>query len=142
VAGVSLWAGGLAVLLLGLLPRRRSDELAAVLPRYSKLAFGSVLAIMAGGVVLSWGLVGSWSSLFGTGYGQLLLLKVAIFAVALTAGLASQRWVDHRLGVAVATPRGNVAVVRPFVYSVATTTVLVVFLLLAASFLVTASPGR
>lgn len=142
VTGVSLWVGGLAVLLFGLLPRKRPDELAGVVPRYSKLAFGSVMAIVAGGIVLSGGLVGSWASLFGTGYGQLLLLKIGIFGVVLVAGLASKRWVDHRLDVAVTALPGHVAAVRPFVYSVATGTFLVVFVLLASSFLVTASPGR
>lgn len=142
VAGVSLWVGGLAVLLLGVLPRKRPDELAEVVPRYSKLAFASVMAIVAGGVVLSGGLVGSWSSLVGTGYGQLLLLKIGIFGVLLVAGLASKRWVDRRLDVAVTALPGHVAAVRPLVYSVATATVLVIFVLLASSFLVTASPGR
>lgn len=142
MAGVSLWIGGLAVLLLSLLPRKRPEELAGVVPRYSKLAFGSVMAIIAGGVVLSGGLVGSWSSLFGTSYGQLLLLKIGIFGVVLVAGLASKRWVDHRLDVAVTALPGNAAAVRPFVYSVATGTFLVVFVLLASGFLVTASPGR
>lgn len=142
VAGVSLWVGGLAVLLLGVLPRRRPDELVEVVPRYSKLAFGSVMAIVAGGVVLSGGLVGSWSGLVGTGYGQLLMLKIGIFGVLLVAGLASKRWVDRRLDVAVTALPGQVAVLRPFVYSVAAATVLVIFVLLASSFLVTASPGR
>ncbi|MGH3796203.1 MAG: copper resistance D family protein [Pseudonocardiaceae bacterium] len=141
LTGISLWIGGLAVLLIGVLPRRLPEELAAVVPRYSKLALGSVLAIVAAGTVLSWGLVGSWAKLVGTGYGQLLILKIAIFCVVLVAGMASKRWVDRRLDFAV-TLRGHAAAVRPIVYSVATETVLVIVVLLAASFLVTASPGR
>ncbi|MGH4023749.1 MAG: copper resistance D family protein [Pseudonocardiaceae bacterium] len=141
LTGISLWVGGLAVLLLGVLPRRRPEELASVVPRYSKLAFGSVMAIVAGGTVLSWGLIGSWANLVGTGYGQLLILKIGIFALVLVAAMASKTWVSRRLDIAV-TLRGHVAAVRPFVYSVATETVLVLFVLLAASFLVTASPGR
>jgi copper transport protein len=141
LTGVSLWVGGLAVLLLGLLPRRRPAELAEVLPRYSKVAFGSVLAITAAGVVLSVGIVGSWSNLVGTGYGQLLLLKLGIFGVLLAAALASKRWVDRRLDTVVA-PGGQASAVRPFVYSVAAELVVVMFVLLAAGFLVTASPGR
>lgn len=141
LTGVSLWLGGLAVLLLGILPRRQPAELAAVLPRYSKLAFGSVLAIATGGVVLSWGLVGSWANLVGTGYGQLLLLKLGLFGVVIAVAMTSKRWVDRRLDVAVAL-RGHVTAVRPLVYSVAAETVLIMFVLLAAGFLVTASPGR
>lgn len=141
VAGISVWGGGLAVLLFGLLPRQRPEELAAVLPRYAKLVVGSVLAVVAGGIVLTWGLVGSWAELVSTGYGQLLSLKVAMFGAALAAVLVGKRWVDRRLDVTV-TQSGHVAVARPFVYSVAMQTVLVVVVLLATSFLVTASPGR
>lgn len=141
VTGISLWVGGLVMLLFGLLPRRGPEELAFVVPRYSRLAFGSVTAIVAGGTVLALGLVGSWSNLVNTGYGQLLILKIGIFAAALVGAFASKTWVGRRLDVAV-TLRGHAAAVRPFVYSVAMETVLVVFVLVAASFLVTANPGR
>ncbi|MGQ0773967.1 MAG: copper resistance D family protein [Pseudonocardiales bacterium] len=141
VAGISLWGGGLAVLVFALLPRQRPEELASILPRYSKLVFGSVLAVVAGGVVLTWGLVGSWAELVSTGYGQLLSLKVAAFGAALVAVLVAKRYVDRRRDVTV-TPGGGVAVARPVIYSVAMQTVLVVVVLLATSFLVTAIPGR
>ncbi|MGH3926296.1 MAG: CopD family protein, partial [Pseudonocardiaceae bacterium] len=107
----------------------------------SKLVFGSVLAVVAGGIVLTWGLVGSWAELVSTGYGQLLSLKVAIFGAALVAVLVCKRWVDRRRDVTL-TQSGGVAVARPVVYSVAMQTVLVVVVLLATSVLVTASPGR
>lgn len=141
VTGVSLWLGGLVVLLLAVLPRRRPEELATVLPGYSTIAFGSVLAIVVGGVVMSWGLVGSFANLVGTGYGQLLLVKIGIFGLVLVAAMASKNWVARRLDAAV-TLRGHAASVRPLVYSVAAEAVLIMFVLLAAAFLVTASPGR
>lgn len=142
VAGVSLWVGGLAVLLFGVLPRKRPEELAGVVPRFSKVAFGSVLAIGAAGIVLAVGMVGSWANLVSTGYGQLMLLKVGIFGMVLVAGLASKNWVDRRLGTTVAELPGRIAAVRPFVYSVATTAFMIIFVLLATAFLVTANPGR
>ncbi|HEX6361046.1 copper resistance D family protein [Actinophytocola sp.] len=141
LTGIVLWVGGLAVLLLGLLPRRRPEELAAVVPRYSRLAMVSVALIVTGGLVLTWQLVGSVGALFATDYGRLLLVKVAIFALVLVIAQASRSWVAHRLDFAVVL-RGDAATVRPFVYSVAAETTLVVFVLVAASLLVTASPGR
>jgi copper transport protein len=139
LTGVCLWVGGLAMLLFGVLPRRQPEELGAVVPRYSTLAMTSVALIVVAGVVLAWQVVGSVGAVLHTGYGRLLLTKLAIFALVLAIAQASRRWVSRRLDVAVA---GDVATVRPFVYSVAAETVVVVFVLIAASLLVTASPGR
>ncbi|GAB3884710.1 hypothetical protein GCM10029964_046150 [Kibdelosporangium lantanae] len=77
--------------------------------------------------------------LFTTGYGRLLLVKLALFAVVLGAAQLSKRWVSRRLDFAVVL-RGDSATVRPFVYSVAVETVLVIAVLVAASLLVTANP--
>jgi copper transport protein len=141
LTGIVLWIGGLAVLLVGVLPRRRPDELANVVPRYSRLAMVSVALIVVGGLVLGWQVVGSVSAVFTTDYGRLLLVKLAIFALVLVIAQASRSWVAHRLDFAVVL-RGDAATVRPFVYSVAAETTLVVFVIVAASLLVTASPGR
>jgi copper transport protein len=141
LTGIALWIGGLAVLLIGVLPRRRPEELAHVVPRYSKLAMVSVALIVAGGLVLAWQVVGSVGKVFTTDYGRLLLVKLAIFALVLVIAQASRSWVAHRLDFAVVL-RGDAATVRPFVYSVAAETTLVVFVIIAASLLVTASPGR
>jgi copper transport protein len=141
LAGICAWFGGLTVLLLGVLPRRRAEELATVTPKYSRLAMLSVIIIAAAGTTLAVQLLPSPSVLLSTNYGRLLLLKLAIFAVILGVAQLSKRWVKRRLDFAVVL-RGNSATVRPFVYSVAVETVLVVAVLVAASLLVTANPGR
>jgi copper transport protein len=133
---VCLWVGGLAVLLFGVLPGREPLVLAEVLPRYSRLAQGSVAVIAIAGGLLAWRLVGWPPRLFDSGYGRTLVVKLALFGALLAVGLTSKRWVDRRLATA------DVAAVRPFVYSVAIETVLAVAVLGAAAFLVTASPGR
>jgi copper transport protein len=139
LTGICAWFGGLAVLLLGVLPRRRPEELASVVPKYSRLALASVVLTVLAGTALAWQLVGTPDVLFTTGYGRLLLVKLAIFAVILGAAQLSKRWVNRRLDFAVVL-RGDSATVRPFVYSVAVETVLVVAVLVAASLLVTANP--
>ncbi|MFI6694759.1 copper resistance CopC/CopD family protein [Streptomyces sp. NPDC050433] len=139
--GISLWIGGLVLLVVGVLPRRRPDELAAVVPGYSVLAGASVAAIAVAGVVLSWQVLGSFGALFDTHHGRLLLIKLALLAAVLLIAQRSRSWVRTRLDIAVLL-RGDRATVRPFVYSVAAETGLVLAVLAAASVLVTASPGR
>jgi putative copper resistance protein D len=55
--------------------------------RFSALGLVSVSAILASGLVNAWYLVGDVPALFGTDYGQLLLVKLALFAFMV--GLAS-----------------------------------------------------
>ncbi|MFL6116478.1 MAG: copper resistance D family protein, partial [Catenulispora sp.] len=141
LTGVALWIGGLAVLLIGVLPRRRPEELSVVVARYSNLALVSVTTIIAAGVVLAWHLVGSFHALFGTSYGHLLLIKVGIVTAVLMLAQHSKSWVRHRLDIAVLLD-GDRATVRPFLYSVAAETGLAMAILIAAGVLVTSSPGR
>ncbi|MFF4758752.1 copper resistance CopC/CopD family protein [Streptomyces sp. NPDC001292] len=90
---VAAWLGGIAALLVALYraPAETPIETAAV-RRFSRVAFGSVLALVATGTYQSWRQVGSWSALTDTRYGQLLLVKIAL--VVLTVGVAwtSRRW--------------------------------------------------
>jgi copper transport protein len=97
--------------------------------------------LAATGVVLAVRLVGSWHALTHTGYGLLLLAKLAAIAAVLAAAWRSKTWVAHRLELAVVL-RGDAATVRPFVVAVAAETLLLVAVLGAASLLVTAVPGR
>jgi putative copper export protein len=139
--GASLWIGGLAVLTLAVLPRRRAGELAVVVPGYSRLAAVSVTGIVGAGLVLAWQVVGSYDALLHTSYGQLLLLKTGVLGAVLLAAFASRQWVRTRLDLAVLL-RGDAATVRPFGYSVAVETGLVLVVLAVTSLLVTADPGR
>ncbi|MFE9442587.1 copper resistance CopC/CopD family protein [Streptomyces sp. NPDC006602] len=139
--GASLWIGGLAMLTVAVLPRRRPGELAAVMPGYSRLAAVSVTGIVVAGLVLAWQVVGSYDALLHSSYGHLLLLKTAVLGAVLLAAYASRQWVRTRLDLAVLL-RGDAATVRPFGYSVAVETGLVLVVLVVTSLLVTADPGR
>lgn len=141
LAGICAWIGGLAVLLFGVLSRRDPGDLAVVVPRYSRLAMVSVFAVVVAGVVLAWQTVGGWNRLSTTDYGRTLVIKLLVLAVVLVLAQGSKSWVARRLDFAVVL-RGDAATVRPFVHSVAAETALVIVVLVAASLLVTASPGR
>lgn len=90
---VAAWLGGLTALLVALYraPAETPVEAAAV-RRFSQLAFGSVLVLVATGVYQSWRQLGSWSAFTDTRYGQLLLAKIALVAVMVGIASVSRRW--------------------------------------------------
>ncbi|GAA3896907.1 copper resistance protein CopC [Streptomyces lacrimifluminis] len=90
---VALWLGGLSALLVALFraPADAPVEGSAV-RRFSRVAFGSVLALVATGIYQSWRQLGSWSALTGTSYGQLLLVKVGLVVVLVGVACISRRW--------------------------------------------------
>jgi copper transport protein len=90
---VAAWLGGLTALLVALYraPAETQVEAAAV-HRFSRLAFGSVLALVATGVYQSWRQLGSWSAFTETRYGQLLLVKIGLVAVLVGIAAVSRRW--------------------------------------------------
>ena len=100
VAAVVLWLGGLAALLAGLVrPGAEAGELAGALPRWSRIASGSVAALVVTGVVQSVREVGSPAALVSTAYGWLLLAKLALVLLLLAAAGVSRVWVQQHLGV-------------------------------------------
>ncbi|MEW2129269.1 copper resistance protein CopC [Streptomyces sp. NPDC005435] len=90
---VAAWLGGLTALLVALYraPADTTVEASAV-RRFSRLAFGSVLALVATGVYQSWRQLGSWSAFTETRYGQLLLVKIGLVAVMVAVAGISRRW--------------------------------------------------
>ncbi|MFE6825280.1 copper resistance CopC/CopD family protein [Streptomyces sp. NPDC057690] len=90
---VATWLGGLTTLLVALYraPADRPVEAPAV-RRFSRLAFGSVLVVVATGTYQSWRQLGSWSAFTDTRYGQLLLLKIGLVALLVGVAWISRRW--------------------------------------------------
>lgn len=83
LAAGSVWLGGLVALLLVLPDLAGRGTLAGeTLARFSAVAAGLVAVLVVTGSVLAWRIVGSWSGLFETAYGQLLLIKIAVAAAA------------------------------------------------------------
>lgn len=139
LTAVSAWVGGLAVMSIGLLPRRRLAELEEVVPKFSKVAATSVALVVVSGTVMAWQLIGSVDGLFSTHYGRVLLAKLLLVGFVLLAALVSKRWVDRTLASAVAADRNGA--VGSFVASVGAETALVAGVLAVASLLVTSNPG-
>ncbi|WP_330338969.1 copper resistance CopC/CopD family protein [Streptomyces sp. NBC_00557] len=90
---VAAWLGGLTALLVALYraPAETPVEAGAV-RRFSRVAFGSVVALVATGTYQSWRQLGSWSAFTDTRYGQLLLVKIGLVALLVGIASVSRRW--------------------------------------------------
>jgi putative copper resistance protein D len=86
---VGAWLGGLVPFALAIV-RPRAHAYADAM-RFSLLGAVCVGLILATGSVNAWFLVGNLPALFGTAYGRLLLLKIALFA-AMVAVAAINRY--------------------------------------------------
>ncbi|MBV9593039.1 MAG: copper resistance protein CopC/CopD [Actinobacteria bacterium] len=95
---MTAWIGGLAYLLVAVLPRRESEELGYALPVFSVVAYASVAALAITGTYQAWLGVGSWRALVLTTYGQLVLVKIGLFLALLGLGNASRLAVQRRWG--------------------------------------------
>lgn len=98
VFGATVWAGGIAHLLLLRQGLGKSDPevWAELVSRFSPVGMACVVLIMAPGVYLAWSYVGGWSELIGTGYGNMVAVKVGLFfCVIVLAALnffAAREW--------------------------------------------------
>ncbi len=97
LSAVAVWLGGLAMLAVVVLPRRRRDELSLLLPRFSRLAFACVATAAVAGTVLLVLISPRWTALPTSGYGRLLLVKLALVAVLLAAASRARDFVRRRL---------------------------------------------
>ena len=104
LVAVSLWLGGLALLLAAVLPRRLAGELSEVVPRFSRLAFWAVITVIVTGTFQGWREVRSTTALTETTYGRLLILKIVLFAVLVGLGGLSRRFVQARYRVPAGSP--------------------------------------
>ncbi|HXO27678.1 MAG TPA: CopD family protein, partial [Thermoanaerobaculia bacterium] len=86
LAAIACWIGGLPYLLLAL--GRAPDTAAArtVASRFSRLAQGSVAALLAAGIGLAAIYVGSPAAILGTAYGAMVSAKAVLLALLLGLG--------------------------------------------------------
>jgi copper transport protein len=86
LAAAGIWLGGLiglVVLWLAVGPSRRSAALALVVPRFSAVAFCSVLLLIGTGIGQAFLELPTFATLWQTSYGQALLWKIGLLSAAL-----------------------------------------------------------
>ena len=98
----SAWVGGLVPLLMFIGPRVFGSEPPLfdcfnALRRFSTLAAWSVAVLAASGALNTWFMTNGFQSFFGTEYGDLVLVKIALFVVMLGFGAINRYWLTPRL---------------------------------------------
>lgn len=88
--GAGAWIGGLLVLAYVLACDQ--EEVEHVLMRFSGMGYVAVAVLVVSGLINGWYLVGSLPGLVGTSYGQLLLVKLFLFAGMLGLAATNRFW--------------------------------------------------
>ncbi|HEY7275654.1 MAG TPA: FixH family protein [Trebonia sp.] len=99
---MALWIGGLAVLAGFALRAQGSHGVAAVaraVPRFSAIALGCVIALVASGVYQTWREVGSWGALADTTYGRLVVAKITGLILLIELGYLARRLIQRGLSL-------------------------------------------
>jgi putative copper resistance protein D len=92
------WLGGLVplgyILLLhgGESGPAQKNELDQILLRFSGMGYLAVATLVGSGLVNSWFLIGNVSRLFATPYGQMLIVKLVLFAGMLALAVSNRFW--------------------------------------------------
>jgi len=94
MVGAAVWIGGLPCFLISLSQCDNGLDWRLIGRRYSLMSMSSVAAILIGGIVMSFGYIGSFEALYGTAYGVMTLTKVALFLLLLMLGAGNFFTVD------------------------------------------------
>jgi len=111
----SLWVGGLAGLLVlwrSLPVARRAAGLVIAVPRFSNVAFGSVLLLIGSGVGATIIHLPTLASLWQTSYGKALLVKIGLLLAALLLASGNLLRTKPRLAIAAGDPQVGASTAR------------------------------
>jgi len=150
LGAASWWLGGIAVLAIGLRDPEQAPGAARATERFSRLALPAVVVLALSGSVQAWRQVGTWSALWHTTYGRLLVGKVLVVGALLVAATASRDVLRYRVVPALRTALGPGAarreadpdVVRELRNGVWVEVALAVVVLAITAGLVNAQPAR
>ena len=129
-----LWLGALLPLWTSL---RYLDppQAAAICERFSPIGLGCVLVLAGTGLAQGMELIASIPALFGTRYGQIALLKITLFLLALCLAAWNRLWLTDRLSAGVTGAR------RHLQRSVCIETFLGLAIVTAAAFMASSPPA-
>jgi copper transport protein len=93
IASMSIWLGGLLMLIVFLLPKANPAELSAIVPVWSRWALYAVGALIVTGVAQALVEVGSVAGFYQTTYGRQVLIKSGLVLVVLAIAWQSRQLV-------------------------------------------------
>ena len=97
LVAAAAWLGALPPLVHCLTHAAPGEALLKLARRFSGLGIGCVAVLIASGIVNTLFLVGSFAALFGTAYGQLLDVKLVLFALMLALAATNRSRLTPRL---------------------------------------------
>jgi copper transport protein len=97
LGAISVWIGGLVLLGLAVLPVGPAVDAVAITRRFSPVAFWSVVAVVASGLVQTWRQVGTLDALTSTPFGRVLVVKTAVVLVLIAVAARSRILLQARL---------------------------------------------
>jgi len=146
--GMSLWFGGLAYFLPGLLVLRKLESVsqtslvAGVVRKFSALALGSVALIGVTGLYAASLRIGTLEALTTSLYGYSMLVKQGFVGLLLVIAAGNLLVISPRLNRNRLSGTGNTGLVRRFTLLVSVESLLAVLLLLSVSYLTYLPPAR
>ncbi len=149
IFAASIWTGGILALVLvlapvttGLDPSLRRVVLSRVLPRFSTIALIAWSTLVLTGAYAAWLHVGSRDGLVDTGYGQALMVKLALLVPVLLLAAFNLFVVTSRLHTLAGVPeQAHVWAIR-FRYAVASEALLAIAVLAVVGALTAQAPAR
>jgi copper transport protein len=96
-ASMSVWFGGLALLVRVVLAGPGDEDLIHAIRGFSRVAAPALIGVFFSGVLMLSQTVGGLSGLFGSGFGRLLILKAVAFVVMMRVAIQNRATVAKRL---------------------------------------------
>jgi copper transport protein len=140
VIAAALWTGGLGFVVVALVLARddRWPLATRAVPRFSNMAVVAVAALLIAGVINGYLQVRTWSALWETRYGLLLLAKIALVIPLLGLGAYNNRYAVPRLKAGIA----SVLERRRFLTAAGLELAIMVAVVALTAVLVNAEPAR
>ncbi|HET9214160.1 MAG TPA: CopD family protein [Gaiellaceae bacterium] len=140
VIAAALWTGGLGFLVVALVlaVTDRWPLATRAVPRFSNMAVVAVAALLVAGVINGYLQVRTWSALWETEYGLLLLAKIALVVPLLALGAYNNRYAVPRLKAGLA----SVLERRRFLQAAGVELLIMVAVVAVTAVLVNAEPAR
>jgi copper transport protein len=140
IQAAATWTGGLAFLMLGLVLARddRWPLATRCVPRFSTMAMVSVAVLIVAGTINGYFQVRTWSALWETKYGLLLLGKISLLLPLLALGAYNNRFAVPRLKAGIASMLER----RRFLQAAGVELVLMVAVVGVTAVLVNAPPAK
>jgi copper transport protein len=110
IVAMTVWLGGLVVLVVILLPQDDPTALHGALPRFSPVAATSVAVLAGSGLLHAVAEADGITRLLHSGYGALLLAKLAAFSIMLLLGNEGRRYTGHRFETLIVAHRSRLQI--------------------------------